>query len=116
MDRSGNPGGSVRDLCGLKSVQSKERLLATGQTGVRDFPLRAIRAIAACELAAAIGLIVPGLVDRAPALTPLAAVGLAVLMVAGIVHTRLGEPRNVAVSAVLLVICLLVAVGRFAEM
>ncbi len=50
-------------------------------------------------------------------LTPLAAVGLAVVMVgAAVAHTRLREPRNVAVNAVLFVLCLPVAAGRFAEL
>ena len=100
---------------GLKAVMSKERLLASGQTGVRDYSLPAIRAIAACELAAAVGLIVPGLAGRALVLTPLAAVGLAGVMVgAAVAHTKLREPRNVAVNAVLFVICVGVAAGRFA--
>ena len=59
-----------------KAVLSKERMLATGQTGVRDYSLPAIRMIAACELAAVLGLILPGLLGRGLALTPLAAVGV----------------------------------------
>jgi len=58
---------------------------------------------------------VPGLAGRALVLTPLAAVGLAGVMVgAAVAHTRLREPRNVAVNAVLFVICVGVAAGRFA--
>src|SRR5271170_34346 len=99
----------------LKAVQSKERLLATGQTGVRDYPLWAIRVIAVCELAAVFGLILPGVLGRALVLTPLAAVGLAGGMIgAAVAHARLGEPRNVAVNAVLFAICIAVAAGRFA--
>ena len=64
---------------------------------------------------AAVGLIVPGLAGRALVLTPLAAVGLAGVMVgAAVAHTKLREPRNVAVNAVLFVICVGVAAGRFA--
>jgi hypothetical protein len=99
---------------GLKTMQSKERMLATGQTGVRDYPLGAIRVIALCELTAVIGLILPGIVGRGLVLTPLAAVGLAVVMAgAAVAHTRLREPRNVAVNAILFAICVLVAIGRF---
>ncbi len=60
---------------GLKAVQSTQRMLATGQTGLLDFPRGAIRVIAGCELAAVAGLIVPGVLGHAVALTPLAAVG-----------------------------------------
>ncbi|MGH3906612.1 MAG: DoxX family protein [Pseudonocardiaceae bacterium] len=99
----------------LKSTQSKERMLATGQTGVRDVPLPAIRLIAACELLAVTGLLVPTATGIVPVLTPLAALGLAVVMVgAGAAHARLREPRTVAVNAVILLVCLAVAVGRFA--
>ncbi|MGH3794581.1 MAG: DoxX family protein [Pseudonocardiaceae bacterium] len=99
----------------LKSAQSKERMLATGQTGVRDVPLPAIRLVAACELLAVIGLLVPQATGIVPVLTPLAALGLAVVMVgAAAAHARLREPRTVAVNAVILLVCLAVAVGRFA--
>jgi DoxX-like family len=100
-----------------KAVLSKERMLATGQTGVRDYSLPAIRMIAACELAAVLGLILPGLLGRGLALTPLAAVGLAIVMIgAAVAHTRLHEPRNVAVNAILFAMCLFVAAVRFTEL
>jgi hypothetical protein len=80
---------------------------------VRDYSPPAIRTIAACELAGVAGLILPGLLGRALVLTPLAAIGLALVMIgAAVAHTRLSEPRNVAVNAVLLAICVFVAVGR----
>lgn len=98
----------------MKAVMSKERMIASGQTGVLDYSLGAIRTIAACELAAVVGLILPGLWGRFLVLTPVAAVGLAVVMVgAAVAHTKLGEPRNVAVNAVLFLICVAVAAGRF---
>jgi hypothetical protein len=99
---------------GMKLVMSKQRMIASGQTGVRDYSIRAIRAIAVCELAAVVGLILPGLLGRFLVLTPLAAVGLAVVMIgAAVAHTKLGEPRNVAVNAVLFLICIAVAASRF---
>jgi DoxX-like family len=99
---------------GMKLVMSKQRMIASGQTGVRDYSLGAIRAIAACELAAVLGLVLPGLLGRFLVLTPLAAAGLAVVMIgAAVAHTELGEPRNVAVNAVLFLICVAVAAGRF---
>jgi uncharacterized membrane protein YphA (DoxX/SURF4 family) len=98
----------------LKSTQSKERLIATGQTGVAPFPLPVIRAVAVLELLAAAGLILPRLTGIAPVFTPLAAVGLAVVMLgAAWAHTSLGEYRTVGVNLVLLALCLFVAIGRF---
>jgi hypothetical protein len=99
----------------MKAVLSKERMIATGQTGVVDYSLPAIRLIATCELAAVPALILPGVLGRALVLTPLAAIGLAVVMIgAAIAHTKLHEPKNVAVNAVLFTICLAVAAGRLA--
>jgi hypothetical protein len=99
----------------LKATQSKARMLETGQTGVRDYPLAFIRFIAICELLGAIGLIAPRAAGIAPALTPIAAIGLGVIMIgAARAHARLHEPRNVAVNLVFLALCVLVAIGRFA--
>lgn len=101
----------------LKSVQSKERMLATGQTGVREFPLPAIRVVAACELVAVAGLLLPQATGVAPVLTPLAALGLALVMVgAAVAHTRIGEPRTAAVNVLIMLLCLVVAAGRIAGM
>jgi hypothetical protein len=90
-------------------------MLASGQTGVRDYPLGFIRFIATCELLGAIGLIVPGAVHILPVLTPIAAIALAIIMVgAARAHARLHEPKNVAANLVLLALCAFVAVGRLA--
>jgi uncharacterized membrane protein YphA (DoxX/SURF4 family) len=101
----------------LKSTQSKERMLASGQTGVREFPLPAIRLVAAAELLAVVGLIVPQASGVAPVLTPLAALGLAVVMVgAAVAHTRLQEAPTAAVNVAILLLCVAVAAGRLAGM
>jgi hypothetical protein len=98
----------------LKSTMSMDRMLATGQTGVRDFPLPLIRVVAACELLAALGLVLPWSTGVAPVLTPLAACGFAVIMAgAAVSHSRLREPGSVAANAVLFALCAFVAVGRF---
>jgi len=50
-------------------------------------------------------------------LTPLAAVGLCLVMVgAAGSHARLREPRNVAVNAVLFALAVTVAVARFGDL
>ena len=65
------------------------------------------------KICGALGLVLPWATDVAPALTSAAAIGLGVIMIlAAVVHTRLREPRNVAVNLVLLALCVFVAVGR----
>lgn len=75
-----------------KSVMTKERMIASGQTGVAPFPMPVIRTVAALEVVGALGLVLPWLLDVTPVLTPAAASGLAVFMVGGgLAH----EPRRV---------------------
>lgn len=98
----------------LKATMSKPRLIDSGQTGVAPFSTPAIRAIAASELLGAVGVILPWALDIARVLTPLAATGIVGLMVGAMIsHARLREPRNVAVNAIILLLALVVAVGRF---
>jgi uncharacterized membrane protein YphA (DoxX/SURF4 family) len=100
-----------------KSTMSRERLLATGQTGAASFPMPLVRFTAAMELLAAVGLLLPWATGIAPALTPLAAVGLCLVMVgAAGSHIRLREARNTAANGVLFALCLFVAINRFGQL
>ena len=95
-----------------KISMSKERLLETGQSGVAPFPLPVIRFTAACELLAVIGLLVPRATGVLPALTGVAAIGLAIVMIGAIAsHASLHEPGPVAVNIVVFGVCCFVAVG-----
>jgi DoxX-like protein len=104
----------------LKATMSRERMLATGQTGAAAYPLPVVRFTAVCELLAVIGLVLPPLVGVAPALVGWAVVGLAVVMLGAMaMHARLAltqhrsrEWFNVGVNLVILLVCLFVAVGR----
>lgn len=99
----------------LKGRQTKEKMLASGQTGVRDYSLGFIRFIALMELLGAVGLILPWATRIAPVLTPVAAAGLAIIMVgAARAHARLHEPKNVATNVVLFTLCVAVVIGRLA--
>ena len=70
--------------------------------------------IALAEVLAAVGLIVPPLVHIAPILTPVAAVGLVILMVGAlIVHGRRREYSNIVANVALAVMAIVVAWGRF---
>jgi uncharacterized membrane protein YphA (DoxX/SURF4 family) len=96
-----------------KISQPKDRLIASGQTGVAPFPLPVIRVTAFCELLGAIGILVPRLVGVAAFLTPAAAIGFAIVMVGAIAsHAHLREPRNVALTVAIFIAAVTVAVGR----
>lgn len=99
-----------------KATMSKERLIASGQSGVAPFPLPFIRFIAAAEILGAVGLILPEATQHAPILTPLAAAGLAIIMIgAAFSHWSLGERKQVfSVNLVLFLICVFVLIGRLA--
>ena len=98
-----------------KNVQTKERMIASGQTGVKEFSLPFIRFIATTELLGAAGVILPWATRIAPVLTPIAAAGLGIIMVgAARAHARLHEPRNVATNLTLLALCVIVVIGRLA--
>ncbi len=96
-----------------KLSQPKEKL-AKNMTWVEDFSQGKVRLISTLEIVGALGLVLPALTGVLPWLTPLAALGLALLM-AGAVYTHLRRKEGPAVvpPAVLLLLAALVAVGRF---
>lgn len=99
-----------------KISMSRERLIASGQTGIAMYPMPVVRFTAACEIAAAFGLILPWASGVAPVLTPLAAAGLCVVMIgAAVAHGRLREPRSIAINAVLFAAALVVVIGRLMQ-
>jgi hypothetical protein len=81
---------------------------------VEDFGPGAIKAIGVVEFLAAVGLILPAVLDIAPVLVPLAATG-AVLLFVGAVITRLrrGEKVIVVFDLIYLALAAFVAWGRF---
>jgi uncharacterized membrane protein YphA (DoxX/SURF4 family) len=97
-----------------KLIQSKEALAQRGMAYVEDFTATQVKLIGSAEVLGAIGLIVPWATGIAPVLTPIAAVGLAALMVgAMLTHRRRKEPQPIRANAILLIGALFVAVGRF---
>jgi uncharacterized membrane protein YphA (DoxX/SURF4 family) len=95
-----------------KLMQPKEKL-AKNMGWVEDFSQPTVRIIGALEVLGAIGVVLPALTGILPWLTPLAALGL-VLLMAGAVYTHLRREEGSAVvpPAVLLLLAALVAVGR----
>ncbi len=78
------------------------------------FPAGLMRPVFAAEVLAAFGLILPGLTGVLPWLTPLAAAGLVPIMIGAVVlHASRKEVPPTVVTAVLLVLAVLVAGGRW---
>ena len=99
---------------GFKLTQSKQKLAASGMGWTEDFSAGMIKAIGGLEVLAAIGLILPPALKIAPVLAPLAALGLILIMIgAAITHARRKETPMIAINAVLLVLAVVVAWGRF---
>ncbi|MFJ2032050.1 DoxX family protein [Streptosporangium sp. NPDC087985] len=96
-----------------KAIQPREKL-AGNMPWVQDFSNGQVKAIGTVEALAAIGLILPAVTGILPVLTPLAAAGLVITMIAAaVVHARRGEYPGIAVNVVLLVLAAFVAWGRF---
>jgi uncharacterized membrane protein YphA (DoxX/SURF4 family) len=80
----------------LKSWMPKDRMIATGQTGVAPYPLPVLRIVAISELLGAAGLLLPWMLGTDRFLTPLAAACLIPIMVgAAMAHASLGELKQV---------------------
>jgi hypothetical protein len=79
-----------------------------------DFSAGFVKTLGAVEILGAVGLILPALLDIAPVLVPLAATGLATIMVgAAIVTYRRQEFKHVLVNLTYLALAAFVAWGRF---
>ncbi|HYM51785.1 MAG TPA: DoxX family protein [Candidatus Limnocylindrales bacterium] len=99
---------------GLIKLTRPRSALAAQMRWVEDFGDGQVKTIAALEVLAAIGLIVPGVLHVATILTPLAAAGLIALMIgAAITHARRGESPMIGLNLVLLAMAAFVAWGRF---
>ncbi|MGE5132616.1 MAG: DoxX family protein [Gemmatimonadota bacterium] len=98
----------------MKLTRPREKLAASGMAWTEDFSPGVIKTIGALELLAAIGLILPAALNIAPVLVPLAATGLAVIMIGAMVtHARRREFPMIAGNLVLLVLAALIMWGRF---
>jgi len=98
----------------LKLSRTPEQLVAGGMGWAESFGAEKVKGIGTLEVLAALALIVPPLVGTAQVLAPVAACGLGALMIgAAATHSRRKEFDMVAVNAVLLVLAVLVAWGRF---
>jgi len=99
---------------GLSKIVGQREAMIAKTPYVEDFPQGAVRLIGAVEVLGALGLVLPAIFDVATTLVPLAAIGLAAIMIgAVVVHLRRGEGLAAAAPAlVLAVLSALVAWGR----
>ena len=96
-------------------IPQKQLAKAPGGGWVLDFSAGFVKALGAVEILGAVGLILPALLDIAPILVPLAAVGLALVMVgATIVTFRRQEIKHMLLNVTYLALAAFVAWGRFA--
>jgi uncharacterized membrane protein YphA (DoxX/SURF4 family) len=97
-----------------KLVQTRDQLANRLGNWVNDFPAALLKWLGLAEVLAAIGLIVPPLVHIAPILTPLAAIGVVIVMIGAIlIHARRLEFPNVALTVALAIMAAVVAWARF---
>ncbi|MGW4830022.1 DoxX family protein [Amycolatopsis japonica] len=87
--------------------------VASGAGWVLDFSPGTVKFIGVVEILGAVGLVVPALLDIAPALVPLAALGLALVMAGAlVVRWRRREPLIALLDLGYLALCAFVAIGR----
>lgn len=97
-----------------KILQSREKVIVGGYKWAEDYSAPQVKLIGVIEAMGAVGLIVPAALGMLEVLTPMAAAGLALLMVAAArVHVRRHETKHIGGPLVLGVIAAVVAVLRF---
>ncbi|HEX5153254.1 MAG TPA: DoxX family protein [Parafilimonas sp.] len=96
----------------MKITAPIEQLAQGGMSFVNDYGVGTVRFIGISELLGAIGLILPAALRIKPILTPLTAVGLAIIMIlASFYHISHNEPFLPTV--ILLALATFVAWGRY---
>ena len=101
-------------MAGGRKVFMAEEKLPANFPFVEATGVRLLRFIGIVEVLGAIGVILPALTGIAPILTPIAATGLALVMVLAIIfHLRRAEYSSLPFNIVLLVLPAFVAVTRF---
>lgn len=95
-----------------KLSRAKDALVSSGMDWADSFRETTVKAIGAAEFLGALGLILPRALDVAPVLTPLAAVGLTLVM-AGATATHLRRRESPAFPATLGILAVVSAVLGF---
>jgi DoxX-like family len=98
-----------------KAFVPRQKLAAhSGGEWVEAAPDGFVKTLGALEILAAIGLVMPAVLDIAPVMVPVTATCWVLLMIgAMITHARLAQLKFVLVNMVYLAIAVLIAWGRF---
>jgi len=105
--------GAAFFMTGMLKAFQYEKVKAS-MPWAQDFSKGTVNFIGWVELLAVIGLILPWAIDVAPVLTPIAAVGLVIIMLlAAANHAKRQEKQAVGMNIVLLALALFIAIGRF---
>jgi len=100
-------------MAGFMKVSMPISELATKGMGfVNHTPEALVRFIGFTEILAAIGLILPATLRIKPILTPIAAVGIALIMLLAI-KEHLSQNESIVANIILFVLAIFVAWGRF---
>jgi uncharacterized membrane protein YphA (DoxX/SURF4 family) len=99
---------------GTKLIVPVDVLTKMGPPDQVVLPALFIKFIGLCEVLGALGLILPGLLRRRQELTPLAALGLTIIMVGAVIVTIMGPGVGMmAVPLVVGLLCAFVTYGRW---
>ncbi len=105
--------GVMMAMAGVMKATQPVAELATNMVWVSSVPVALLRFIGISELAGGLGLILPAATRIRPALTPLAALGLAIIQVLALpFHVSRDEMFAVPINVVLFVLLAFVAWGR----
>jgi len=96
---------------GMKLSTPREKLTEK-MPWVNDFSAGQVKLIGLAQVLGAIGLVAPWATGILPVLTPIAAVGLALIM-GGAVATHVRRKEPVVPAVVFVPLCVVIALGRF---
>ncbi len=106
--------GGALTMSGLTLLTQPKEKIGDKMTFVHDYSKPMLNFIGISKIAGGLGLILPWLTGILPILTPIAATGMAIFMVFAMMHhLKKKEYRSIPVNAVFMILCLLVAYGRF---
>ena len=95
----------------MKMYKPADQLIEMGMTFVKHFELSTIRFIGIAEILGAIGLILPAAIRIKPILTPIAAIGIALVMILASAQ-HISRNESFVPTVVLFALAVFIAWGR----
>lgn len=101
-------------IAGFVKLVTPKDILEEKMSWVKDYSNAMVTFIGTCEFMGAIGLVAPMALNIFPFLTPIAATGLAIIMILAVIaQIKRKEYKKTAFALFLLIFTVLVAVNRF---